>query len=127
MSVSKDRQAGSATSFVIVAIILIAVTIGGIAYVVQRGDQVRKDAEASKIAEQEAEQKAKDAEAAKNAAKDKPVATNTNTTSPSSTATNNLPATGTEMDVVRIVAIALLSYVATSFILSHRGFNKRSL
>lgn len=121
MSVSKNNQAGSATSFVIIAIILVIVTIGAVAFVVQRGNQARKDAEIARIAEQQAEQATKDAEAAKNAEKDKPVATNPDTTSPTKPQSSPaLPETGTELDIVRMLAIALLTYGLVGFVTSRR-------
>ncbi len=131
MSVSKSYQAGSATSFVIIAIILVAATIGSIAYVVNRGEQVRKDQAASKIADQEAAQKAKDAadKAKATAAANKP--TNTGTSGTSNTATTPtstngvaLPETGAELDIIRIVAMALLAGTATSFIVSKRSLKR---
>lgn len=131
MSVKIDSQAGSATSFVIIAIILVAVTIGGISFVVQRGNQVRKDAVASKIADQEATQQAKNAEIAKNSTTNKPITPNTN---PTSTVTQNsdtkkaadLPKTGIETNIAQLLAIGLLSYTATGFVQSRRSL-KRSL
>jgi type II secretory pathway pseudopilin PulG len=126
MSVSKNSQAGSATSFVIIAIILVVITIGAVAFVVQRGNQARKDAEIARIAEQEAQQAAKDAEAAKNAQNNKPVATNPDTSGSKTTPrpSSALPETGTELDIVRILAMALLTYGAVAFVSSRRRLGR---
>ncbi|MDB5167399.1 MAG: hypothetical protein JWN26_544 [Candidatus Saccharibacteria bacterium] len=130
MSVSKNHQAGSATTFVIIAVILVAATIGGIYFVVQRGDQARKDQTASRLAQQQAAQKATDAKnaAAANAAS-KPVASNssTSTATTASTSTQDattLPTTGTELDIVRMLAVGLLAGTLTSFVLSRRGLKR---
>ena len=129
MSLRQSRQAGSATTFVIIAIILVAATIGSIYFVVQRGDQARKADEASKLADQQAAQNAIDAQNAKNAAAvaNKPASTATNSSAtaptgstPVSTATA-LPTTGAGIDIVRVLAIGLLTGTITSFVLSRRS------
>ena len=124
MSVSKNYQVGSATTFVIIGIILVAVFLGSIYFVVQRGEQVRKDAEASKIADAEA---AKKAQEAANAAKAAAEANKPSPTSPSSTPqtpTTPLPETGIELDVAKVLAIGLLTATATSFVVSRRGLKR---
>jgi len=127
MSLNKSNQAGSATTFVIIGIILLALLLGSIYYVVQRGEQVRKDATAAKIAsDQEAAQKAKDAQAAEEDAESRPPTTNTpsTTTHTAATGSANLPATGIETDILHVVAIGLLSAVSTSFVISRRGLKR---
>jgi type II secretory pathway pseudopilin PulG len=132
MSLSKRRQAGSAVTFVIIAIILVAATIGSVAFVVQRGNQARKDDAASKIAAQEADQKAaqkaKDAQAATDAAAASKNPTPTDgggtSTAPAPTPSTALPTTGAELDITRLVAMGLLTATATSFIVSRRGLKR---
>ncbi|TAL14925.1 hypothetical protein EPN95_01710 [Patescibacteria group bacterium] len=128
---SKSHQAGSATTFVIIAVILVAATIGGIYFVVQRGDQARKDQAASRLAEQQAAQKAVDAKnaqaAAAAAAANKAAATkSSSSTVATSTAQNatDLPTTGPELNIVRFLAIGLLVGTLTSFVLSRRGLKR---
>lgn len=130
MSVSKLRQAGSATTFVIVAVILVAATIGSIYFVVKRGEQAREDQATSRLAAQEAAQKVVDEQNAKQAEANK----STSTSSPStttvatnqSTNTSELPTTGIEFDIVRVLALGVLTGTITSFVVSRRSL-KRSL
>jgi type II secretory pathway pseudopilin PulG len=132
MSLGKRRQAGSAVIFVIIAIILVGATIGSVAFVVQRGNQARKDDAASKIAVQEAGQKA--AQVAKDAQTvlDTADASKTPTpaggggasTTPTLAPSTVLPTTGPELDVIRLVAIGLLVATATSFIVSRRDLKR---
>jgi hypothetical protein len=131
MLLSKQRQAGSAGTFVIIAIILVVVTIGGITLVVRRGEQVRKDSAASQLAAQQAAQKAvqkaqdqavKDAAAA--AAKAAAVATTSSSTT--SITSGALPTTGAELNITATIAVGLLTITATSFAASRRSL-KRSL
>lgn len=131
MSVSKLRQAGSAKTFVIIAVILVAVTVGGIFLVVKRGEQVRNDQAATQLAQQQADQKAIDAQNAKDAAAAKPTVVTT-PASPAAasgqvtTGTTALPTTGPGFDIIRMLAIGLLAGTITSFVLSRRNL-KRSL
>jgi uncharacterized protein HemX len=123
MSVNKSNQAGSATSFVIIAIILVAALLGSLYFVVQRGEQARRDADASKIADQEAAKKAQDAENVANA--NKPVVSNPSVTPDTpATSDSSLPATGIEIDIVRVVAIGLLAGTVTSFVASRRSLKR---
>jgi type II secretory pathway pseudopilin PulG len=132
MSLSKRHQAGSAVTFVIIGIILVAATIGSVAFVVQRGNQARKDDAASKIAAQEADQKAaqkaKDAQAAIDAAAASKNPTPANSgdasTVPTPTPSTVLPTTGAELDITRLIAMGLLTVTATSFIVSRRGLKR---
>lgn len=128
MLLGKNRQAGSTTTFVIVAIILVAVTISGIAFVVGRGEQARKDAAASRIAAQEAaDKKAKDAEeTAKNTPTPNKPAPTTDTPTSTQTDSDELPVTGPEFDAARTLVAALLVGTLTSFVISRRTL-KRSL
>ena len=133
MRVSKTHQAGSATTFVIIAVILVAAMIGGIYFAVQRGDQARKDQAASRLAEQQAAQKATDEKNAKaaQAAAATNKAASTSSTSTGAVATNSntqttaaLPTTGTELDIARFLAVGLLVGTLTSFVLSRRGLKR---
>lgn len=122
MSIFKGRQRGSVLTFIIIAIVLIAATIGTIVLVQQRGEQARQN-EATKIADQIAEQNADNAKkAADEAAKSGETATTTSTQNNSTT----LPETGMETDVARILAVGTLTAVVFSYIASRRGL-KRSL
>lgn len=118
---SKQNQAGSATSFIVIAIILVVLTIGGVAYVVQRGNQARKDAEAAKIAEQQAD-KTKNSGTSKDEtiASNSGTSNNTNTTETPTKPSSELPKTGMELDILRIIAVAMLSYGVVAFISSRR-------
>lgn len=124
MSMSKNHQAGSAVTFVIIAVILAVLTIGGVALVVQRGEQARKDAAASKLAEQEADDK-KTQDDAKPTPAPSPTPS-TDTPTPNDADNGALPATGPEQDFARTLVVALLVVALTSFVLSRRAF-KRSL
>lgn len=127
MLLSKQRQAGSATTFVIIAIILVAVTIGSVAFVVKRGEQARKDTAASQLAAQQAAQKAVQKaqdKAVKDAAAAAAKAT-VATTAPNIT-TGVLPTTGPEFNIAATIAVGLLTVTATSFVTSRRSL-KRSL
>ena len=111
-------------------LILAALTIGSIAFVVGRGEQIRNDAAASKLAEQEAaDKKAKEAE---ETAKNTPPATNptptptTSTPVVSQTDTEALPTTGADLDVARVLVAAIFVGTLTAFITSRRTL-KRSL
>src|SRR5882757_8512009 len=118
MLLSKVRQLGSSTRFIIIAIVLVIITVGVITVVVKRGEQARHDqaiAQANQLAEQKA------AQDAQNTSENTPAANPTVTTTPStsntsvSTQSGNaaLPTTGPELDIIRIVAVGLLVGTAT--------------
>jgi len=131
MSVRGNRELGSIVTFFIVGIILVVATIGTVFVVVKHGEQVRKDqataASNQLVAQnkQNAENAAKAAAAAA-ASKAAPVVATTSNASNSQAATNAaaLPTTGTELDIVRIIAVGLLVGTTTSFILSRRGLKR---
>lgn len=119
---NKQSQAGSATSFIIIAIILVALTIGGVAYVVQRGNQVRRDAEAAKIAKEEADKTkttdtSDDETVASNSGSSN---TNTSSTQTPTQPSSELPKTGMELNIIQVIALALLTYGTVAFISSRR-------
>ena len=131
MSVRGNRELGSIVTFFIVGIILVVATIGTVFVVVKHGEQVRKDqatAASNQLVAQNKQnaQNAAKAAAAAAASKAAPVVATNSSASNSQSATNAaaLPTTGTELDVVRIIAVGLLVGTTTSFILSRRGLKR---
>jgi len=122
MSIIKNHQQGSVVTYIVIAVVLVAVTIGTIVFVQQRGEQARRD-EATKIADQIAQQTAENTKkAADEAAKSKETAS----TATASSTNTTLPETGIETDVVRVLAAGTLTAFAFSYIASRRSL-KRSL
>jgi type II secretory pathway pseudopilin PulG len=129
MLFSTRRQAGSAATFIIIAIILVIVTIGSVAFVVKRGEQARKDTATSQLAAQQAAQKAAQKaqdQAVKDTAAAKAAAVATTSSSTTSITSGALPTTGAELNITATIAVGLLTITATSFAASRRSL-KRSL
>lgn len=133
MSVRGNRELGSIVTFFIVGIILVAATIGTVFVVVKHGEQVRKDqatAASNQLAaqnKQNAENAAKAAAASAAASSAAQAAASTSASSQASAAvatSTTLPTTGTELDIVRVVAIGLLVGTSTAFILSRRSLKR---
>lgn len=129
MSVRGNRQLGSTITFFIIGIVLVIATIGTVFVVVKHGEQVRKDQATAASNQLVAQNKQNAANAAKAAAASAAAASKTapvvaTTATNSQTSTEALPTTGTELDVVRIIAIGLLVGTSTSYVLSRRGLKR---
>lgn len=137
MSKRRNNQGGAILSFIVIAAILIAVTLGAIYFVQQRGVTARRDqaiAAADKLAaDQKAAQDATDAArkatvAAQQTASQSPQdatpsTTQTTGTDTSSTATNSseLPTTGPSNSVMTMLAIGMLVGTLVAFVRSRRA------
>lgn len=141
MSKRRSNQGGAILSFIVIAVILIAVTLGAIYFVQQRGVSVRRDqaiAAANKLAaDQKAAQDATDAArkattaaqvAANQASQASGGSTSTQTTttdtSPAATNTGQLPTTGPSNSFVTMLAFGLLMGTSVAFIRSRRELSR---
>lgn len=135
MSKRRSNQGGAILSFIVIAAILIAVTLGAIYFVQQRGITARRDqaiAAANKLAaEQKAAQDATDA--ARKAATATQVATSqspqdsstpapvTNDTATTTTNSSELPTTGPSNSAITMLAIGMLVGTSVAFVRSRRA------
>ena len=134
MSKRRSNQGGAIVSFIVIAAILIAVTLGAIYFVQQRGVTARRDqaiAAANKLAaDQKAAQDATDA--ARKAATAAQVAANqpsqdSSTIAPAvnDTATaassSELPTTGPSNSALTMLAIGMLMGTSVAFVRSRRA------
>lgn len=113
MSKKVNNQVGSTVSFIIIAIVLVIITAGTIYFVGQRGDQARRD-EQSKITEEQSDEPLTVSSPQPGAITPEPeisvpVASSNN---------DNLPTTGLELDLIRFMALGLIVWSGTSFVLS---------
>jgi LPXTG-motif cell wall-anchored protein len=142
MSKRRSDQGGAILSFIVIAAILVAVTLGAIYFVQQRGITARRDqaiAAANKLA---ADQKAAQdrADAARKATTAAQVAANqasqTSTTSTTTdqattagttttaTSSSELPTTGPSNSIVTMLAIGMLMGTSVAFVRSRRALSR---
>ena len=132
MSKRRSNQGGAIVSFIVIAAILIAVTLGAIYFVQQRGVTARHEqviAAANKLAaDQKAAQDATDAArkattAAQVAATQASQASASSTSTDQTTATNSseLPTTGPSNSVMTMLAFGLLMSTSVAFVRSRRA------
>ena len=128
ISLKRIHQGGSIVTFIVIAIVLAGAVIGTAYFVKQRGEQVRQQqaiAQADKLS--------KEADAKKTATTDKNTKSGSEATSnkstpvptePSPSAASSeqaaLPATGAELDGLRLLAIGLLVASSVAYIASRR-------
>jgi cytoskeletal protein RodZ len=127
----RTNQGGSIVTFIIVGVILAVGLIGGVYYLKQHGDQVRKE-QAIAIANQQKkdnEEAAKSENTKKSSTTSSSSSATANTPSETTTSTNtsqNLPTTGPELAIGEVVGIYLLTASIVGYASSRHNL-KRSL
>lgn len=121
--IRRTNQGGSIVTFIIVGVILAVVLVGGVSYLRQRGEQVRKD---QAIAAADQEKAAKDAaRQSQNANNSESKGSSTGTvddnSSGNSNSVKNLPVTGPEATIGALVAPFLLTFASVSYVSSRRS------
>lgn len=121
--IRRTDQGGSIVTFIIVGVILAFVLVGGVSYLRQRGEQVRKD---QAIATADQEKAAKDAARASqntdnSGANSSSTEKVTDNSSGNSNSTQNLPVTGSELSINGLVASFLLTFATVNYLSSRRS------
>jgi len=117
MSKFSRNQTGSILSFISIAIVLVLLIAGSIYFVNQRAETARKD-EASKIADKESQDSGtKSSESINTATTSGPVASTTS----GAVSSPSLPETGMGLDILRTLALGVMTASFTSFVISRRN------
>lgn len=131
MSKRSSNQGGAILSFIIIAAVLVAVTVGSIYFVQKRGEQTRREQAIARADKLASDQKAKQAAAdrARRAADAEKLASNQPTTSTSTDSkpstdpeakATELPTTGPVDTLLTMLAIGCLVATSISFVSSRR-------
>ena len=107
--IKRVYQGGSMTTFIIVGVIIAVGLIGTIYFVRQHGEQVRKEQVIATVDKQE--------KVDKTVVKEEDNATNSDDKTSTS---SELPVTGSELSIVNMFSICLLTMTLTSYVLSRR-------
>lgn len=124
----RSNQGGSAATFIVVGVILILGLISTVHLLKQHGDQVRKE---QAIAAYDKQQVDKEATRVKDAGKSGTVNTSDSgvpvSLSKTSGVSQELPTTGPRQTINKLFGMCLLTVAVTSYMLSRRRIDVRSL
>jgi cytoskeletal protein RodZ len=137
MSKRRSNQGGAILTFIVIAVVLVAVTVGAIYFVQQRGAQVRREQAIAAADKQAADQKTQSASDAARRASDaarlaaatkanqatsQPSTSGTATTpKPSTPTASALPETGPESALLAMVALGSVVAASTYYVSSRRA------
>ncbi len=119
----RTKQGGSVVSYIIVGLILTAGLIGGVYYLKQHGDQVRREQAIAAANQQQQASQSSDKTSGNGTSGGTATGSGGGST-PTSTSTGGMPTTGPESIVIELVGVYMLTASAVSYASSRRDLKR---